>query len=49
MFEIGGERHAIEAELSTKTNREIRQIVAEIEAARRLVWGEFDPSTGKPR
>lgn len=29
VFEIGGERHAIEAELSTKTNSEIRQIVAE--------------------
>ena len=29
VFEIGGERHAIEAELSTKRNREIRRIVAE--------------------
>lgn len=29
VFEIGGERHAIEAELSTKTNPEIRQIVAQ--------------------
>lgn len=29
VFEIGGERHAIEAELSTKRNREIRQIVAQ--------------------
>jgi len=29
VFEIGGERHAIEAELSCKTNRQIRQILAE--------------------
>jgi DNA-binding Lrp family transcriptional regulator len=29
VFEIDGERHAIEAELSTKRNREIRHIVAE--------------------
>ncbi len=29
VFEIHGERHAIEAELSTKRNREIRRIVAE--------------------
>ena len=29
VFEIGGERHAIEAELSTKQNHEIRRIVAE--------------------
>jgi len=29
VFEIDGERHAVEAELSTKTNREIRLIVAE--------------------
>ena len=29
VFEVGGERHAIEAELSTKRNREIRRIVAE--------------------
>jgi DNA-binding Lrp family transcriptional regulator len=29
VFEIGGERHAIEAELSTKRNGEIRRIVAE--------------------
>jgi hypothetical protein len=29
VFEIGGERHAIEAELSTKHNHEIRRIVAE--------------------
>ncbi|HWW67500.1 MAG TPA: hypothetical protein VNY83_05905 [Solirubrobacterales bacterium] len=29
VFEIGGERHAIEAELSTKCNHEIRHIVAQ--------------------
>lgn len=29
VFEIGDERHAIEAELSSKRNREIRRIVAE--------------------
>jgi hypothetical protein len=29
VFEIDGERHAVEAELSTKRNREIRLIVAE--------------------
>ena len=29
VFEIGGERHAIEAELTSKRNREIRRIVAE--------------------
>jgi DNA-binding Lrp family transcriptional regulator len=29
VLEIGGERHAIEAELSTKQNHEIRRIVAE--------------------
>ncbi len=29
VFEIGGERHAIEVELSTKHNHEIRRIVAE--------------------
>ncbi len=30
LFEIDGERHAIEAELSCKGNREIRRIVAEL-------------------
>lgn len=30
LFEIGGERHAIEAELSHKNNREIREILAEL-------------------